>query len=157
MQLKDLIEGPDQVAIDVHATDRWQLIDEMIGRLASTGRLPGHLQDAARAAVKERESTMSTGIGSGIGIPHAAVPGLTQALAVLAVSRHDVDFDALDGAPVHLAVLIVFPEESTEQHLDTLADIARLLGNAATRRAMIEAQTADGVLRILREGAGDPG
>lgn len=149
MQLKELITAGDQVVLGVRATDRWRLIDELLDQLVACGRLPVDLQDAARGAVRERESTMSTGIGYGIGIPHAAVPGLERALALLAVSRHDIDFDALDGEPVRLVILIVFPEHQAEQHLDTLADVARILGNAATRGAILDAAAPRDVLAII--------
>lgn len=155
MQLKELITGHDQVTLDVLATDRWQLIDELLQHLAASGRLSTELLAAASAAVRERESTMSTGIGQGIGIPHAAVSGLDRALAVIAVSRHDVDFDALDGGPVRLVILVVFPEDQTDQHLDTLADVARLLGDATTRQAILEAESPEQVLGII--GGHQPG
>jgi mannitol/fructose-specific phosphotransferase system IIA component (Ntr-type) len=148
--LSELITARDQVVLGVRANERWELIDELLSHLAACGRLPGERQAGARAAVRDRESTMSTGIGHGIGIPHAAVPGLTEPAALLAVSGHDVDFDALDGAPVRLVILIVFPEDQTEQHLDTLADVARVLGSAEIRAALLGAAAPEAVLDILR-------
>lgn len=150
MRLERLITTRDQIVLGVRANERWELIDELLSHLAACGRLPGERQADARAAVRERESTMSTGIGHGIGIPHAAVPGLAEPAALLAVSGHDVEFDALDGAPVRLVILIVFPEDQADQHLDTLADVARVLGCAATRAALLGAATPEAALGILR-------
>ena len=156
MRLNELITTVAQIVPDVRATERWALIDELLERLVACGRLPPELRPSARAAVRDRETTMSTGVGQGIGIPHAAVPGLQQALALLAVSPHDIDFDALDGKPVRLVILIVFPENQTEQHLDTLADVARVFGNAVTRAAILAAADPAEVLGILGDPGGGP-
>ena len=71
MDLADIL-GNAQIVPDLKATNRWEAIDELIGNLVTTGKIQPGDRDAVTAAVKKRETSMSTGIGFGIGIPHAS-------------------------------------------------------------------------------------
>lgn len=154
MQMKELITDPAQICTDLQATDRWQAIDELVCSLVSSGRIPETQAADVLAAVRAREETMSTGIGNGIGIPHAAIGGLAGAQAMLGISRHDIEFEALDAKPVRLVILFVVPGDAFQQHLDTLADIARVLSDAETRERICVASTAPEVLDIIRGRSG---
>ena len=68
MDLGDIL-GKEQIITDLRATDRWQAIDELIDNLVATGKISPQHREAIVAVVKKRESSMSTGIGFGIGIP----------------------------------------------------------------------------------------
>jgi len=78
-------------------------------------------------SVVKRESAMSTGIGYGIGIPHAATHLICEGVGVIGRSRKGIQFDALDGQPVNLVFLYLVPEGQIQKHLDALADIAKML------------------------------
>ncbi|MCC6202227.1 MAG: PTS sugar transporter subunit IIA [Gammaproteobacteria bacterium] len=151
MRFTDLIATTDQVVINLQARDRWQAIEELIAILASAGRIASEHADAIAGAVREREQAMSTGIGHGIALPHAASPLVEQTQAALGIARHDIDFDALDRAPVHLVLLLVAPQNQFQSHLDTLSDIARILNDATTRKRLCAAGSAAEVLEILRD------
>jgi mannitol/fructose-specific phosphotransferase system IIA component (Ntr-type) len=79
------------------------------------------------AAVKQRESSMSTGIGYGIALPHAVTDLVPNLTVVIGRSRKGLPFDALDAKPVHLVVLFLVPQGQFQNHLTLLADIAKLL------------------------------
>ena len=70
---------------------------------------------------------MSTGVGFGIGLPHATTDLVTEVIAVIGRSRVGVQFDAIDGQPVKLAVLFLVPTGDFQKHLNTLANLAKLL------------------------------
>ena len=70
MDLADIL-GKEQIIPDLRATNRWEAIDELIKNLVTVGKVQADQQEAISAVVKKRESQMSTGIGYGIGIPHA--------------------------------------------------------------------------------------
>jgi mannitol/fructose-specific phosphotransferase system IIA component (Ntr-type) len=70
---------------------------------------------------------MSTGIGFGIGIPHASTELVPEVVAVVGRSQKGIQFDALDGKPVHLVLLFVVPSGQFQKHVNTLANIAKLL------------------------------
>ena len=150
MMLFELITQPEQIVADLRATDRWATIDELMSVLIKTARIPDRDAAAVAAAVREREQTMSTGIGNGIGIPHAPTDHVARVEAVLGIAHHDVDFAALDGQPVHIVMLFVVPKDQFQEHLDTLANIARVLGDEDTRRRFRAATTPDEVLAVVR-------
>ena len=150
MLLTELITHPSQVVIDLKATDRWQAIDELVAVLVEHARLPESEAEAVVAAVRDREQMMSTGIGHGIGIPHAPSEHVDAVQGVLGIARHDVEFDAMDGEPVRLVMLFVVPKDQFQNHLDTLADIARVLSNGDIRKSLRAAASEAEVLDIIR-------
>ncbi|MEO5378311.1 MAG: PTS sugar transporter subunit IIA [Magnetococcus sp. DMHC-6] len=91
----------------------------------------------------ERERVGTTGIGMGIAIPHAKLPGLVYPLVALGRSVRGVDFDAMDGGKVHLIVALISPlaqtTEGTKIHLEALTAISRLLRSPSNRRRLLEA------------------
>jgi len=97
---------------------------------------------------------MSTGIGFGIGIPHASTDLIQEVVGALGRSRPGVDFDALDNQPVHLVMLFLVPQGQFQKHLHTLANIAKLLHRAEFRKALEEAPDADAMLTIIRDQTG---
>ena len=82
MDLGDILTK-EQIIIDLQATDRWQAIDELINNLVATGKISPEHHDAISAVVKKRESSMSTGIGFGIGIPHASTDLIPEVVGAL--------------------------------------------------------------------------
>src|SRR5271165_7182874 len=96
MDLGDILSKA-QVIPDLRGTNRWEAIDELIANLVATGKIQAGDQDAVTAAVKKRETSMSTGIGFGIGIPHASKDLIYEVVGSLGRSRAGVNFDALDN------------------------------------------------------------
>lgn len=150
MELSDILTR-DQIVPDLRATNRWEAIEELISNLVVTGKIKTEHQDAIAAVVKKRESSMSTGIGFGIGIPHASTDLIYDVVGALGRSRQGVNFDALDNQPVNLVMLFLVPQGQFQKHLHTLANIAKLLHRAEFRHALEQAPDADAMLRIIRE------
>ena len=150
MDLGDIL-SQEQIITDLQATDRWQAIDELIKNLVSTGKIKAEHHDAIAAVVKKRESSMSTGIGFGIGIPHASTDLINEVVGALGRSRKGVNFDALDNQPVNLVMLFLVPQGQFQKHLHTLANIAKLLHKAEFRTALEQAPSAEEMLKIIRE------
>ena len=150
MDLGDILTR-DQIITDLQATTRWEAIDELIKNLVATGKIkPEHL-DAIAAVVKKRESSMSTGIGFGIGIPHASTDLIYEVVGALGRSKKGVNFDALDNQPVNLVMLFLVPQGQFQKHLHTLANIAKLLHRAEFRQALEQAPDSDKMLQIIRD------
>lgn len=126
MDLDDFL-GPKPSVIDLRAKDRWEAIEELVGHLAAGNKIKPEHKDAIVAAVIQRERAMSTGVGFGIGIPHAASDLVSDVVAVIGRSQKGIPFDALDGKSVKLVVLFLVPTGQFQKHLDTLANIAKLL------------------------------
>lgn len=152
MELGDIL-SKEQILTDLQAGNRWEAIDELIKTLVATGKIKPEHQEAIGAVVKKRESSMSTGIGFGIGIPHASTDLISEVVGALGRSKKGVSFDALDNQPVHLVMLFLVPQGQFQKHLHTLANIAKLLHKADFRQALEQAPEADTMLRIIRDPA----
>ncbi len=150
MDLVDILSR-EQILTDLRATNRWEAIDELIGNLVTTGKIMAEHRDAITAAVKKRETSMSTGIGFGIGIPHASTDLIYEVVGALGRSRNGVNFDALDNQPVKLVMLFLVPQGQFQKHLHTLANIAKLLHKADFRQALEAAPDAAAMLTIIRD------
>lgn len=79
----------------------------------------------------QRERLGSTGIGNGIAIPHCRIPNLTQVVGALVTLDNPIDFEAIDDNPVDVIFVLLVPEESFEEHLETLATLAGLFNQDA--------------------------
>ncbi|WP_226665868.1 PTS IIA-like nitrogen regulatory protein PtsN [Microbulbifer aggregans] len=90
-----------------------------------------------------RERLGSTGIGEGVAIPHCRLPGCMHPIGVLCTTAPAVDFDAIDRQPVDLLFALLVPEDSDQEHLDTLAEIATLFSDSRVRDKLREASTSD--------------
>ena len=150
MNLADILTGPSNILPDMQATDRWAAIDDLVGNLIATSRIKEESRQAITAVVKKRESSMSTGIGFGIGIPHASTDLINEVVGSLGRSKNGVNFDALDNQPVNLVMLFLVPQGQFQKHLHTLANIAKLLHKAEFRQALEQAPDADAMLQIVR-------
>jgi mannitol/fructose-specific phosphotransferase system IIA component (Ntr-type) len=94
---------------------------------------------------------MSTGIGFGIGIPHASTDLIYEVVGALGRSKDGVSFDALDNQPVKLVMLFLVPQGQFQKHLHTLANIAKLLHKSEFRQALEEAPDAAAMLAVIRD------
>jgi PTS system nitrogen regulatory IIA component len=102
----------------------------------------------------EREKLGSTGIGDGIAIPHGKLAGLEKLIISFGRSVTGVDFDSLDGKPVHIFFLLLAPENSAGQHLKALARISRMLKDVSFRESLIKAETSEEAYNLIVEKDG---
>ncbi len=121
------------------APDKAALLAELARRAAVALKLD---ENGIADALLQRERLGSTGVGGGIAIPHARVPGLAQVFGMFFRLEPAVDFAAIDGAPVDLVFLILTPTESTSAHLACLAAISRRLRDPETVGAVRRAENA---------------
>jgi len=99
----------------------------------------------------DREKLGSTGIGDGIAIPHGKLKGLDSLVISFGRSREGIDFDAIDGKPVHIFFLLMAPESSTGQHLKALAKISRMLKDQDFRSDLMSAKSVEEIYRKIAE------
>jgi len=150
MDLGDIL-SKEQIVPDLQAADRWQAIDELINNLVVTGKIKAEHREAITAVVRKRETSMSTGIGFGIGIPHASTDLIYEVVGALGRSKKGVDFNSLDNQPVHLVMLFLVPQGQFQKHLHTLANIAKMLHKSEFRQALEQAPDGDSMLQIIRD------
>ncbi len=148
MKLAKLLSA-DQIILDMKAVEHWPAIVELVEQLVSTGRLPLSQQDEMLEAFKIREELLSTGIGSGVAIPHAFSDHLEEVVAVFGRSQSGIDFTALDNAPVHLIILFIVPRKHYHLHLRTLSAIAKMFASREILEQLHTAEVAEQVLAIF--------
>jgi nitrogen PTS system EIIA component len=140
--VKSLIPA-DVVTLHSESGSKAAIIAEMLKALPSVD------SDQAMAVVMEREKLGSTGIGHGIAIPHGRLPDLEAPITALIRHEEGIDFDAIDGQPVHIVVLLLAPKNEDRSHLELLAGLARALQKESVRRAVMEANTADEISALF--------
>ncbi len=153
MNLGDIL-NPALIVPELKAADRWQAIEELVDLLVATGKIQPEHREPVIAVVKKRENSMSTGIGFGIGIPHASTDLIYEVVGGLGRSRTGVNFDALDNQPVNLVMLFLVPQGQFQKHLHTLAEIAKLLHRKEFRKALEEAPDAAAMYHIIKTQSG---
>jgi fructose-specific phosphotransferase system IIA component len=152
MNLGDIL-SPTQIVPEMQASNRWEAIDELLNNLIDNGRIRPEHREQIAAVVKKRETSMSTGIGFGIGIPHASTDLIYEVVGALGRSEQGVNFDALDNQPVNLVMLFLVPQGQFQKHLHTLANIAKLLHNKDFRQALEAAPDSQAMYRIIKENS----
>ena len=150
MTLNEIVKT-EHIVSELKATNRWEAIDELVDNLVANGAIAKSDRDAVIDVVRTRENSMSTGIGYGIGIPHASTDLIENVVGALGRSKNGIDFEALDNQPVTLVVLFLVPRGQFQKHLHTLANIARQLHNSEFRTALENAEDADSICQILSQ------
>lgn len=134
---------------NLSSNTKTDVLKELINVLIKSG-LP---IDGTKAieVLQQREKLGSTGIGDGVAIPHAKVPDLQELVVAFGRSRQGIAFDAVDGKPVQLFFLLLAPENSTGQHLKTLAKISKMLKTSNFRKKLIDAKTKSDLFKAIVE------
>lgn len=148
MLLSELIQ-PDLVKLKLEAHTKWEAIEELVDHLISSHELRFTSRHEVVEAVVAREKSLSTGLEHGLAVPHGSVDCVTDILAAIGISSHGLPFDTLDGKPARLVVLLIIPRGAFQQHVRTLAGIARLARNRELRERIVNAVTEDDVVDVI--------
>jgi len=152
MNLGNLL-SVDRIVPEMQAVERWTAIVELVELLVVRGKVKAEDKDLVLAALRQREETMSTGIGFGIAIPHASSDRVGEVVAAFGRSSKGIEFDSLDNAPVKYIVLFVVPKDQFQTHLRTLAAIAKFLNDRSVRDRLGTAPTAEEIYGIFQGGS----
>jgi PTS system fructose-specific IIC component/PTS system nitrogen regulatory IIA component len=147
LRLQDLFP-PARIKCRLEAEDKAEVFEELVDLLVSQYRLDS--RDAILEAIRRREEKMSTGIKRGIAIPHAKTPFTKGVIGVLGISPQGIDYESLDGKPVHVLFLLVSSEEDAGSHLAVLKKIALLVESPDFYDQVMKAGDADRVSRVIR-------
>lgn len=148
MKIMDFL-SKKAVTANLKATDKEGVITELVDLLAKAEDIKN--KDELVRALMTRESLGSTGIGQGIGIPHAKSSNTKSMVAAFGLSQKGVSFDSLDGEPVYIFFLLIAPEESAGPHLKALARISRMLKDKYFREMLRKAKDEKEILRIIQD------
>lgn len=146
--LADLLH-PERVRIGLAVSDK----ESALRAIAALLTVPEGTanEEAVYDVLLERERLASTGIGSGVAIPHGRYDGVDELRAAVAVCPAGVDFDAVDSLPVKILVGIVGPRSMPQKHLAALADVSRVLRHPEKRDELLRAVDNAEAYRTLVE------
>lgn len=149
MNLADLL-SPDCIIAPLAAKDKRGVIDELVDAMARSGKV--HDAKALKDAVWQREQTRTTGIGQGLAIPHGKAAGLAGLALAVGKPGEPMNFEAIDGKPVKLVVMLASPPDRINDHIQVLASISRLMLKDAFRERVYGASSAAEIYELLRTG-----
>lgn len=148
MRITDLLRT-DTVLLDLRSNTKADVINELVEKLHSAGRLND--EKKFKEAILAREAQSTTGIGEGIAIPHAKTSAVKTPAIAFGRSNKGVDYEALDGQPSKLFFMIAASEAANNAHLETLSRLSSLLMDADLREKLMSAKTPTEVLDAIDE------
>lgn len=143
--------APEEVHLRVKVSSKRQLFAEIAHAAAAATRIDGK---AVLAALNARERLGSTGVGQGVALPHARLPGLDRLVALFWQLQRPVEYDAIDDGPVDLVFVLLVPEGAEATHLKILARVARRLREPTVRSRLREADEPAAAWRLLTKDEG---
>jgi len=149
MDLSDLIVDHG-VLPNLKATSKKQVLQLLAAKASEVFDLD---ERTVLDLLMERERLGTTGVGNGVGIPHAKVPGVTQPCGLFARLDQPVDFDAIDDQPVDLVFLLLAPEGAGADHLKALARVSRTFRNQVLCEKLRASREATAMFALLTEPA----
>lgn len=129
LSAKDLLNGN---------RSKIKLLASLLSRCLGDGEMAKDYKGIWQS-LKDRERSMSTGVGSGVAIPHCSSPHIHKLCMYMAVLTEAIEFQSIDDIPVRIVVLILFPQQKYERYVELLSYIARILNNSQTREEILKA------------------
>lgn len=155
MKLSELITDK-LVEVPLKAADKWQALTTIAKIPVRAGCYPESMVETVEKALVLRERSMTTGMEHGIAIPHAAIDGIEDLVAVLGLNPTGIPFETLDGEPARIVIGLIIPRSKKLAHIKTLAEIAKLLSKADVRDRLLSCSTAAEAVQALAELQGAP-
>ncbi len=146
MNLKKVL-SPDTVWVDLKADTKQGILEEMVDRLFTAGKITD--RDAVLQAVLDREKKMSTGMQNGVAIPHGKTDSVKNLTAAIGLQKQGVPFDAMDGLPCTIFILTLSPIKRAGPHMQFLAELSRLISQPAERDRLLACKTHNDAFEML--------
>jgi fructose-specific phosphotransferase system IIA component len=137
------------IKVPLAGSNKESVITELVNLLDANGRLTD--KDDVLQSILSRENTRSTGIGSGIAIPHGKCKGVKDLVMAMGISHKGVDFQSIDSKPVNIVVLLASPMDRTGPHIQALARISRLMLDEEFKNKLQNAQSAQELYDLINE------
>jgi len=138
---------PACVKVPLEGKDKKAVITELVKLLDSCDLLADC--DTVLEAVLAREKTKSTGIGSGLAVPHGKCNGVRELVMAIGIAREPIDFGSIDNNPVSIVVLLASPANQTGPHIQALARISRIMLDGQFRKQLISAGSAEELYKLI--------
>ncbi|MCC5816470.1 MAG: PTS sugar transporter subunit IIA [Leptospira sp.] len=143
------ILNESNIIFDFQAESKEEVIQKMVDHLVSVGELEVEKKDDIIKSLIHRENSMSTGIGSGVAIPHCSVSYVEELKSAMAIAPQGIEFASIDGKPVTIFILLIVPKSKFQEHIKTLAMIAKTLNQPDEREKIIQSKSLEEIKSIL--------
>jgi mannitol/fructose-specific phosphotransferase system IIA component (Ntr-type) len=153
MKLSEFLR-PELIKVGLEANDKWDAITQLIDLMVTAKEVAEEHREKIISVVFDRERSMSTGMERGIAIPHANSPVIEEVVGAIGISESGIPFESLDGQPAQIITVLVIPKDKFQQHVRTLAGIARLFNNDQLTHALRSAGTSEEVMEIIKAEEG---
>ncbi len=150
MKLSEFLR-PELIAVDLEAKDKWEAISKLVDLMVSANAVKVEHRDKVVETVFDRERSMSTGMERGIAIPHANSSLVEEVVGAIGISKKGIPFESLDGKPAEIIILLVIPKDKFQQHVRTLAGIARLFNHDRMTNELRTAKTGRQAIEIIKD------
>ena len=148
MNLKTVLTA-ETISLHLKGSTKEEIINELLDIMVAAKKIKDRA--SAYAAVIDRERKMSTGMKHGIAIPHGKSATIKDLVACIGISDKAIDFDSLDHEPCRIFIMTLSPVEKTGPHLQFLAEVSLLFKSSEKRLEILNADSADAVMKILSE------
>lgn len=138
---------PTCIKAPLESTNKEAAIEELITVLSNSGQIDNFEQ--AFEAIMTREQQRSTGIGSGIAIPHGKCPAAKELVMAIGISGEPIDFESIDNKPVNIIILLVSPLDCTGPHIQALARISRIMLDETFKSKLEKATSPEEVYELI--------
>ncbi|MBO0457656.1 PTS sugar transporter subunit IIA [Enterococcus hulanensis] len=145
-EIRDVLK-PAFINFDLQATDKLAAISELANTFVSKGVVTN--ESIYSEAVMKREEESTTGIGFGVAIPHGKSAAVTEPSLAFGRSQAGIQYDSMDGKPVHLMFLIAVPETSNDEHLRILSKLSRKLMHEDVRQKLMTVTNIEEIYQIF--------
>jgi len=140
-----------EIKTDLEAEDKMEAIEELIDLLISEHEISLRNRDYIIEVVFQRESSISTGVGGGVAIPHGTVDCIDEIVGALGISSKGIDFESFDGESVYIVLLLLIPKAKLGKHIKTMAQAARIFNEKSTRDRIRSVKSSEKIIQILEE------
>jgi fructose PTS system EIIBC or EIIC component len=148
MKVYELLDTKN-ILTEFKSENKDDVINELVDLLKGDERVSD--LEEIRKCVFEREEKMSTGVGKGFAIPHGKTNSVTDILAAFGKSEKPIDYNSLDGEPVHLVFLLIGKENLLAKHIKLLSRISRMMNNEEFRRRLVQAESKESILKLFQD------
>ena len=147
LKLSKMITG-DRV-VDLISSKRENVLKELIQVMSTTKAVSNKLD--FYKAITEREALGNTGVGLGVALPHAMAPGISEMVIAIGRKPEGIAYEAADGVPVQIVVMIGAPENRTDDFLKVLSKIILLFRNSKFRKRVLDVRTSNDVVHLFKD------
>jgi len=138
------------VRLGLRADAKERAIEALLDFLVQERAVPGEARESILQAIFTRERRLSTGLEDGVAIPHGITNAIEEEVAAIGIFPDGVPFDASDGQPARIVILLITPELKRYRHVANLAEIARQMRRRELRELLCKAKGLDDALAALK-------